>query len=149
MLDSLRFMQSVGMAGHKIGPYLAVNPHRSDHIHAAQFMGGGLLQGYMLPQSAQGQFEADVPWSIRGSEQYGDLTPGSLGGHGVISGADLDGTEMIATWAKWQPGDEGFRVTYNDESYLILAEDWFDNAGLSPIKVAKDKLWSDFKAVKA
>ena len=135
MLDFLNYWKKTGLAGHKIGGYVAVNPRHHAMRRMAAWLFGGTYSGYALPVSAQGQ---DL-WDVTDPSLTGDSAPGSWGGHCVPEMQVTPDSYGVCTWGMIQPVTYGFCDAYCDESYAVFSEEWlhdgqsiagFDKAGL-------------------
>src|SRR5215471_8750921 len=63
-IDVLNYWRQSGIAGHKIGAYVALEPSNHIHIMDSVFIFEGCYIGLQLPISAQAQVENHQPWSV-------------------------------------------------------------------------------------
>lgn len=126
-LDVLNYCRHTGVGGDKIESYVAVNPRKHTHVHAAIYLFGGLYTGIGLPTSAQGQ----QVWDVVGDGKTGPSQWGSWGGHAVpYLGYDAHGVTLI-TWGAPLRATWRFHDAYTDEAYAVLSPDWLDAHGKS------------------
>lgn len=129
LTDVLRHWRDTGIAGHRIAGWVAVDPTRDDVWRRAGYVFGGLLLGWALPISAQGQ----TAWHSPSGPLTGDRKPGSWGGHATSQIRDnLAYAEDSCSWGSDIPFGTGFRHAYCDEAYGIVATDWLDGTGRAP-----------------
>ncbi len=76
MLDGLRFMQSTGIAGNKIGGFMSVNPSDQREIVSALWLFGHLIFGV----SFYNDWEDKNVWTLPD-------TSGVAGGHAILGGS--------------------------------------------------------------
>jgi hypothetical protein len=128
-LDVLNYWRQNGVAGHKIGAYVALEPMNHDHLRIATFLFGAVYTGIALPETIQMQ---DV-WAVPPEGPNGAGAPGSLGGHAVpITGYDALGVTCV-TWGRLQRMTWGFVDEYMEEAYCLLsAADWFGGGKVAP-----------------
>lgn len=126
-LDVLKYWRSVGLAGHRIGAFVAVDPDKRHEVRAGLWLFGGLYLGLDLPVSAQDQ---DV-WDV--VSLTGDGAPGSWGGHAVpvLAYAADDAGLTIITWGGEKRITWAFLEAYCSEAYAILSQD-FLSKGVAP-----------------
>src|SRR5579864_8544147 len=94
--DVLDYWRTVGIGGHKILGWAAVNPQSVLEVQQAIWLFSALDIGVNLPQSAMDQNSEGKPWNI--------VTPdgGIVGGHSVpLFGYGSQGTTCI-TWGATQ-----------------------------------------------
>ncbi len=140
-LDVLNYWRSSGIAGHKIGAFVAVSPGNKTHVEAAINLFGGVYIGAALPLSAQHQTVWDVA-------EGPDAKAGSWGGHAMACvGYNRTGVVLItwgaikvATWAWWE--------AYTDEAYALLDAEWVDASRPAPNGFNLDALRVDLAALK-
>jgi hypothetical protein len=152
-LDYLKYMQTTGTAGHKWGPFVAVNPLDQQEVQLAIYLLGALLGGTELPLAEQGQSEwADPPVD----NNTKDLTAGSWGGHGIpFMSYNKQGTRTI-TWGAplmvdWSYflGKDATGSPYISELYGFVSPDWVSGAKAAPNGFALNDLLSDLQKVQA
>jgi hypothetical protein len=127
-LDVLNYWRQNGIGGHKIGAFVATEPHNRDHVKAAVNLFGGLYIGIALPVSAQTQ----RVWSVPPGGFVGANAPGSWGGHAVfVVGYDSQGLKCI-TWGRQQRMTWGFWDGVCDEAYALLSDLWVTPGHVAP-----------------
>ena len=82
-IDVLNYWRQSGIAAHKIGAYVALEPSNHNHIMDSVYIFEGCYIGMQLPISAQAQVQNHQPWSVPPGGPTGDGKPGSWGGHAV------------------------------------------------------------------
>lgn len=143
-LQALKYMQSTGLAGHKIGAFVSVNPKDVREIKTAIYLFGASLIGVELPLIAQNQLAWRIPpMSFTGQ----DTAVGSWGGHGIPDfGFDYFGS-YIVTWGGILFQDWNFATTYNDERWAMISPDYFNGNKQSPLGFNMDMLQEDLYAI--
>ena len=123
-VDVLNYWRQTGIAGHKIGAYVSLEPSNHNHIMDAVYIFEGCYIGMALPVSAQAQVQNHQPWSVPPGGPTGDGKPGSWGGHAVpVVAYDARGLTVV-TWGALQVMTWSFWDTYCDEGYAILSKDY-------------------------
>jgi len=127
---ALRWWQSVGIAGNKIGAYVSVDPTNDALVRAALYLFCGLFTGLNLPLSAQNQ----PVWDVVGDGRSGNAAPGSWGGHMVYTGAMAKSApHTVITWGAKQPMSPRFLATYSaQQTYAVIPLDWLNGQGKAP-----------------
>ena len=139
LLDVLKYWRTTGIAGHKIGAFMAVNPRNIRMVKVGINEFGGTLNGIALPISAQGQSRWDIPASFSGNG-----APGSWGRHCTTSPDYLKSGDFVhITWGMRLPSSEKFDIVYTDEKYVILSPDFINDKKLSPANFNWDKMQED------
>ena len=145
VLDVLKYARKVGIGGHVIGAFAALDPTNHAHLEAAMNLFGGVYIGVELPRSAQGQAVWAPPWY--GPRYNG--APGGWGGHAIWTPDYSVGDKRLwcVTWGGLQPMTFAFVDDYvggtsGGEAYAILSPDW-----VAPGKVAPSGL--DLAALQA
>ena len=142
-IDVLNYWRKVGVAGHKIGAYAAVNIRNQDHVRAGAYLFGGLYAGVQLPNSVRG---ASV-WTVVGDGMTGASAAGSWGGHAVpVVGFDAEGV-WVVTWGALTRVTWQFWAVYFDEAYAIISSDFLNAAGETSGGFNLTQLQSDLQAV--
>ena len=143
LLDSLGWWKNVGMAGHKIGAYVAVEPTNKLHVKEAIDLFGGVYIGVALPLTAQQQ----AVWSVV-HQHTSSAQPNSWGGHCIVCvGYDASYVYFIS-WGKRMKMTWSFWLAYVDEVYAPLSTDWITKAGKAPSGFDLATLTSDLAAIK-
>jgi hypothetical protein len=139
VLDVLNYARQVGIGGHKIDGFVAVNPQNRAHMDLGIYLFGGVYLGSALPVSAQGQ----EVWSVPEGGAFGDGKPGSWGGH---AHAEFNATPTGyagPTWAGMKDKTREWAATYYDEAYILLSKDWVSRAKASPGLIDYETLAAD------
>ncbi len=123
-IDVLNYWRQTGIAHHKIGAYVALEPSNHNHIMDSVYIFEGCYIGMQLPISAQAQVQNHQPWSVPPGGPTGDGKPGSWGGHAVpVVAYDSRGVTVV-TWGALQMMTWSFWEAYCDEAYAILSHDY-------------------------
>jgi hypothetical protein len=134
----LQYVQQYGIGGHKIRAFAQVNHQDLNEMKQALDIFGSVYLGFQVPQSAEQQFGAGQPWTV---------IPGSptVGGHAIdLQKWDADYMYPV-TWGRLQPMTTDFWLTYGDEAWAIITDDWLDShTGLSPTGLNLNGLLSEF-----
>ncbi|MGC1645214.1 MAG: hypothetical protein WA741_05240 [Candidatus Sulfotelmatobacter sp.] len=147
-LDVLNFWRQSGIAAHKIGAYVALEPSNHNHIMDAVYMFEGCYIGVQLPISAQAQTQNHQPWSVPPGGTTGDGKPGSWGGHAIpVVAYDSRGVTVV-TWGALQTMTWTFWEAYCDEAYAILSTDYLDNKQQAPQGFSMTQLEADLADLK-
>ena len=125
-IDVLNYWRQTGIAGHKIGAYVALEPANHNHIMDSVYVFEGCYIGLQLPISAQAQTQNHQPWSGPPGGMTGDGKPGSWGGHAVpVVEYDARGVTVV-TWGALQVMTWTFWEAYCDEAYAIISADYLN-----------------------
>jgi hypothetical protein len=147
-LDVLNYWRQSGIAGHKIGAYVALEPSNHNHIMDAVYVFGGCYIGVQLPISAQAQVQNHQPWSVAPGGATGDGKPGSWGGHAIpVVAYDGRGVAVV-TWGALQTMTWSFWETYCDEAYAIFSSDYLVGKAKSPQGFSMQELQADLADLK-
>jgi hypothetical protein len=147
-LDVLNFWRQSGIAGHKIGAFVALEPSNHNHIMDAVYMFEGCYIGVELPISAQAQTQNHQPWSVPPGGTTGDGKPGSWGGHAIpVVAYDSRGVTVV-TWGALQTMTWTFWEAYCDEAYAILSPDYMDDKQKAPQGFSISELQADLSDLK-
>jgi hypothetical protein len=131
-VDVLNYWRQTGIAGHKIGAFVSLEPSNHNHIMDAVYIFQGCYIGIQLPVSAQAQVQNHQPWSVPPGGPTGDGKPGSWGGHAVPAVAyDARGVTVV-TWGALQMMTWSFWEAYCDEAYAILSKDYLTGKKTTP-----------------
>jgi hypothetical protein len=122
MTDVLNYLQTTGIAGHKILGWAAIDFTNIVQRKLACQWFGATYVGVNFPSAAMNQFDAGQPWEV----VDGDTIEG---GHAIIRpGYGADGDDYV-TWAKWdQKASAAWSAAYVEEEYAIITQDWIDQA---------------------
>ena len=147
-VDVLNFWRQSGIAGHKIGAYMALEPANHTHVMDSVYMFEGCYIGVQLPISAQDQVKNHQPWSVPPGGPTGDGKPGSWGGHAVpVVAYDIRGVTVV-TWGALQMMTWGFWEAYCEESYAILSTDYLTGKKTTPQGFNLQQLQADLADLK-
>lgn len=131
-VDVLNYWRQTGIAAHKIGAYVSLEPSNHNHIMDAVYIFQGCYIGMQLPISAQAQVQNHQPWSVPPGGPTGDGKPGSWGGHAVpVVAYDSRGVTVV-TWGALQMMTWSFWEVYCDEAYAILSKDYLTGKKTTP-----------------
>jgi hypothetical protein len=131
ILDVLNYWRQVGVGGHKILAYAAIDHTNKAEVLVGGLVFGGLYAGVNLPLTAKDQIRAGQAWDVPAGGAVGRGKPRSWGGHAVyIVGVNAIGPVCI-TWGQVQQITWAFWFTYFDEAYVVLSADWMDATGVS------------------
>ena len=147
-IDVLNYWRQSGIAGHKIGAYVALEPSNHNHVMDSVYMFEGCYIGVQLPISAQAQVQNHKPWSVPPGGPTGDGKPGSWGGHAVpVVAYDSRGL-IVVTWGALQGMTWSFWEAYCDEAYAILSLDYLDGKQQAPQGFSLEQLEADLEDLK-
>lgn len=136
----LAYVQKYGIGGHKIRAFAQVNHKDLNEMKLALEFFGTVYVGFQVPQSAEIEFHANQVWDVR---------PGSpiVGGHAVdIQKWDADYIYCV-TWGRLQAMTPEFWLSYGDEAWVIITDDWLNDKGLSPAGLNVVELLKEFDAL--
>jgi hypothetical protein len=147
-VDVLNYWRQSGIAGHKIGAYMSLEPANHTHIMDSVYIFGGCYIGVSLPISAQAQTQNHQPWSVPPGGTNGDGKPGSWGGHAVpVVAYDSRGVTVV-TWGALQMMTWSFWEAYCDEAYAILSPDYLSGKKTTPQGFSLKQLQADLADLK-
>ena len=144
-VDVLNGWRKIGIAGHRIGAYAAVDVHNLSHVKTAVSLFGGVYAGVSLPRSAQGQNS----WAVPSGGAVGDGAVGSWGGHAVPVVAYNPAGPVVVTWGALLQVTWAFWLAYFDEAYAIVSPDWLVAGAATPAGVNVEALATDLIDVTA
>lgn len=141
--DALNYMQTTGLAGHKILGWAQVDQTNIDNTKAAIYIFGSVNIGVNLPNSAMDQTQAGKAWDVVSPDG------GIAGGHCVtLMGYGAEGATCI-TWGQLQPLTWAWFRQYCDEAYAEISLDWLASTGRAPNLLNLSQLNADLAAVRA
>lgn len=147
-IDVLNYWRQTGIASHKIGAYMALEPSNHNHIMDSVYIFEGCYIGLQLPVSAQAQTQNHQPWSVPPGGPVGNGKPGSWGGHAVpVVAYDARGVTVV-TWGALQVMTWSFWDTYCDEGYAILSNDYLTGKKQTPQGFGLKQLQEDLADLK-
>lgn len=139
----LDYWRDVGIAGHKILQWGAVDHTNIEAQKHAIHIFAATLDGISLPASAEQQFLTGQPFDVVPNDG------GSLGGHCVPRyGYGSEGAKCN-TWGKMVGGTWAWWIKYLFQSTAVITRDWVDQAtGLTPSGFPIDALIADLPGVR-
>jgi hypothetical protein len=147
-VDVLNYWRQTGIAGHKIGAYMSLEPSNHTHVMDSVYIFEGCYIGLALPTSAQAQVQNHQPWSVPPGGTTGDGKPGSWGGHAVpVVAYDAHGLTVV-TWGALQAMTWTFWEAYCDEAYAIISNDYLTGKQTSPQGFNMQQLQADLADLK-
>jgi hypothetical protein len=147
-IDVLNYWRQTGIAGHKIGAYMSLEPANHTHVMDSVFIFGGCYIGVQLPTSAKAQTQNHQPWSVPPGGPTGDGQPGSWGGHAIpVVAYDARGVTVV-TWGALQTMTWSFWETYCEEAYAILSTDYLSGKKVTPQGFNLKQLQADLADLK-
>lgn len=149
MLDVCNRWRSVGLFGHTIGAFAAVDLTDPTEVKQTVDLMGGMYLGIALPKMAQEYINAGKPWLAPTNHRalWGAWAPGSWGGHAVWA-IDYDAEYLyLVTWGAIQPASWNFLSAYGDEGYACVAADWTGASGKAPSGFDAATLTADLAAL--
>jgi hypothetical protein len=143
MLSGLSYWQRIGIGGHKIGAYAAINPRHRYMMQAGAFLFGGIYTAFELPNSIWNQMDAGLPWDVEADDG------GPAGGHCVtIQRINHKGNPCCRTWGAEQEMTWPFVFKYCVEAYAAISNEYF-YGGVTIAGLDITRLTADLTAVKA
>lgn len=148
LLDVMKYWRNVGIGGHKIAAFAAVDLRDRMALCRAIAFFGGVVAGFALPQSSQSQ----PVWSLKLGGTVGSPRRYSWGGHAVsIHGYTLDDDETLGdvecvTWGERKLVTLDFCDGYCDEAYVAVSQDWADADG-APSGYDLNRLLADVRSL--
>jgi hypothetical protein len=135
--DMLEKAQTVGIGGHKVLGFAAVDPSNTVAMQWASIVGCGLMFGWNLPQSAINQTDDGQPWTY---------VPGSpiVGGHATANYGYVAGEWDLESWADAETAAQSLLTHDLEECYVVLTDAGFNNEGVSACGLNEAALMSDF-----
>lgn len=130
ILNAMNYWRKIGLAGHKIAAFVAVDFTNLREIFQAVELFGSVMVGMGLPISAQGQ----TAWTVADGGPLGtpEAAPSSWGGHCVPIVAGSPKTLTCITWGERLKMSHNFFADYCDEAYVVLSEEWINRQSASP-----------------
>lgn len=147
-VDVLNYWRQSGIAGHKIGAYVALEPANHNHIMDSVYIFEGCYIGMQLPISAQAQVQNHQTWSVPPGGTTGDGKPGSWGVHAVPVVAYETRGVTVVTWGALQTMTWSFWEAYCDEAYAILSKDYLTAKKKTPEGFNVEQLQADLADLK-
>lgn len=113
---------TVGETVHKIVGYASVDISSVQQMRYAAYTFGGLYIGLNLPAACE---QNTNNWNFGPGQQI-------AGGHCVIVAGQGSAGGKIGSWGMWIPANWNFLLSYLDEGYVVVTEDWLNAQGQSP-----------------
>ena len=130
-IDVLNYWRQTGIAAHKIGAYVALEPANHTHIMDSVYIFEGCYIGMQLPTSATGEGK-----------------PGSWGGHAVpVIAYDIRGITCV-TWGALQQMTWSFWEAYCEEAYAVVSADYLTRKKTTPQGFNLQQLQADLQDLK-
>lgn len=144
-LDVLKLWRDVGIGGHKILGWVALDPKNRRQMQIACDLFGGVYAGFELPRTAHGQ----EVWAVPSYGAVGQGMPGSWGGHMIplLNYGPLG--YVCLTWGAPLTLTEAFVETYCEEAYAVASIDWAQGGRAAPSGLLVDRMVADMQAVAA
>jgi len=120
MTDVLEYMQTTGLAGHKIRAWAKIDHNNLTMRRLGVDLFGATYVGVALPPNAQDQFEAGESWELT-------QEPDPNEGHAIIHpGYGSEGGDYVS-WARWdQKASSAWEEACIDEEYVLISDDWLN-----------------------
>ena len=128
---------TIGSSLHKIVGYASLDISSLSQMRYASYTFGGSYLGINCPQ----QCEQDTSnWNF---------SPGLpiAGGHCIIEAGEGSAGGKIGSWGLWIPASNGFLLSYLDEGYIVVSQDWLNAQAKSPTGLDLDGLLTAMKAL--
>ena len=145
--DGCEFLRTTGLLGHKSQAHAPIATGRIDAAALDRIcwtiqLFGSCRLGVSLPDNAEDQFDAGVPWAV---------TPGASPGDGHDVGAvKYDGQFFyVVTWGGLQPVTPEWLIAFGEEAHAELYPDFLMLTGLTPSGFDVAQLMSDLQALQA
>jgi hypothetical protein len=135
-LDVLNYWKSTGVAGHKIVGFASLDVQNVEQLKAAIYLFGGIYTGFQVPQFAM----EERNWVIQKQDTN------IIGGHAVPYLGYGRGGATCITWGRTQPASWEFFLTYTDEAYAVVSQDWIGPQQKAPSGLDIQGLLNDLQA---
>lgn len=136
------YFRETGLAGHKVGAVVIVDPRNRDHVKHAINRYGGCDMGLSLPLTAQSQ----AVWDFDPS-QGAAAEMGSWGGHDALAFDYNETGPIFRTWAEDIQATWLWFDAYADEGIAYLSDLWAPPGGTAPCGIASDELAAEIGLV--
>lgn len=141
LTDLLTYWQktgiTVGSTVHKIVGYASLDITSIAQMRYATYTFGGSYLGINCPQECQ---EDTSNWN------FGPGLPID-GGHCIIRAGEGAAGGKTGSWGMWIPTSNEFYLSYVDEGYIVVTEDWLNAQGTSPSGLDLNGLLAAMKAL--
>ena len=141
----LNYWKIIGLYGHKILCYAAVDYKDPDEVAIAQWLGCGVIGGFALPKASQAQVDDQGRqlWSVpKGGWPHGQ-GPGTWGGHCIFIPGTSPGMDEGNSWGEPTQWTVDWRMQCCDEAWIVIMDDWAVMTGRSPTGFALQDLLND------
>lgn len=120
MLDVLNYWRTTGIAGHKIGAFVEIDPANKTHVQQAIWLFGGVYAGVELPNNVlpSGSIPPWTKTNGKANPENGHCVP-----YVAYTGSEFD----PVTWAAKIKASWSFEHKYTSEAYAMLSPDWRDH----------------------
>jgi hypothetical protein len=143
VLDVLNYWRKIGLDGHLLGGYAALQLKNHCEVMQSVYYFGAVYVGLGLPLSAQEQ----AIWSVPPAGAQGAGEPGSWGGHAVpIVAYNVVGPICI-TWGQLLQMTWGFYDVYCEEAYACFSQDIVGSDDKSPEGFDSAQLQADLRKI--
>jgi hypothetical protein len=141
LTDLLNYWQNtgitVGSTVHKILGFATVDFTSIPLMRYATYLFGGLYLGINCPAKCQ---QDTSNWN------FGPGLPID-GGHCVIRAGEGAAGGKTGSWGMWIPTSNEFYLSYVDEAYIVVTEDWVSAQGKSPTGLDVNGLLAAMKSI--
>ncbi len=141
LTDLLQYWQNtgitVGSTVHKILGFATVDFTSIPLMRYATYLFGGLYLGINCPAKCQ---QDTSNWN------FGPGLPID-GGHCVIRAGEGAAGGKTGSWCMWIPTSNEFYLSYVDEAYIVVTEDWVSAQGKSPTGLDVNGLLAAMKSI--
>lgn len=118
MLDTLKWMRTTGLKGHKIGAFVQIDHRSRAEVQLAVQIFGNAFVGVALSDT-----NTFGPWvEVAGP-------PNPWNGHCITYAAYDAAGPKAATWGAIEPASWAWHNAYCDEAYAIASLEWLDATG--------------------
>lgn len=122
LLDVIKEWKKDGLYGTKILAFVELDPRDQDEVAFAVSTLGGVIFGFGLPQTAQGQ----EVWHVQDNASDDDKAAWSLGGHAVYCCDASPGRNAGITWGDRKSWTIPWQIRYASECYAVVLEEMVD-----------------------
>jgi hypothetical protein len=132
MLQVLKYWRRVGLGGHRVVGFAALELRNHLQAKGAAYLLGSIYIGVALPDFAVRGDILKVPWDVPAKGPVGDAAPNVQNGHSVAA-VGYDARNLyIVTWGELKSMSWRFYDAYVDEAYAVLSEDFLNARGQAP-----------------
>lgn len=121
MQTVLKYWNQVGIAGHKVAAYFAVDPKDFEEMRAALYLFGNLYIGFNCTQGFETAFDRGTVFDVVRRDRV-------LGGHCVaVHQITKGGNIKGSTWGGYFEMTPAAWTAYVDEPYAVASQEWIKN----------------------